>query len=85
MIKPTQRWLSLTVKAYRWRLHMHCQHCKLLALKQGIQSFSWRINISLKSLPGESGGGILDVVLTGQAELFNAGVDTFRTVLTFVD
>lgn len=28
---------------------------------------------------------ILDVVLTGQAELFKAGVDTFRTVLTFVD
>lgn len=28
---------------------------------------------------------ILDVVLTGQEELFKAGIDTFRTVLTFVD
>ena len=28
---------------------------------------------------------ILDVVLTGQAELFKAGLDTFNTVLTLVD
>lgn len=28
---------------------------------------------------------ILDVVLTGQAELFKSGVDTFSTVLTLVD
>jgi hypothetical protein len=55
MIKPTQLWLSLTVKAYRWRLRMRCLLCKALALKPGIQSFSWKSNF-LHKTPAVTGG-----------------------------